>query len=78
MPVEGQKWTSDPFTLTERDGKLYGRGAVDDKGQVMTWLAALRAWNSVAGGPPVRGACRYASPWQACVGGRSGAGLPSA
>ena len=29
------------------------RGAVDDKGQVMTWLAALRAWHEAAGGPPL-------------------------
>ena len=27
VPVEGQRWTSDPFTLTMRAGKLYGRGA---------------------------------------------------
>ena len=32
VPVEGQAWTTDPWTLTERDGKLYGRGACDMKG----------------------------------------------
>jgi acetylornithine deacetylase len=32
VPVEGQPWTGDPFTLREADGKLYGRGACDMKG----------------------------------------------
>ncbi|MDX2005089.1 MAG: M20/M25/M40 family metallo-hydrolase [Meiothermus sp.] len=35
-------WESDPFTLTERDGKLYGRGSTDDKGEITARLAALR------------------------------------
>jgi acetylornithine deacetylase len=32
VPVEGQPWSSDPFTLREQDGKLYGRGSCDMKG----------------------------------------------
>ena len=34
VPVADQPWTSDPFTLTERDGKLFGRGTCDMKGFV--------------------------------------------
>lgn len=32
VPVAGQDWSSDPWTLTERDGKLFGRGTCDMKG----------------------------------------------
>ena len=39
VPTEGQPWTTDPFRLTERDGRLYGRGAADMKGFVALVLA---------------------------------------
>lgn len=39
VPVTGQKWTSDPFQLTEKDNKLYGRGSADMKGFIASALA---------------------------------------
>lgn len=39
VPVEGQEWSSDPFTATIRAGKLYGRGACDMKGFLACVLA---------------------------------------
>ncbi|HEY4029007.1 MAG TPA: acetylornithine deacetylase [Caulobacteraceae bacterium] len=40
VPVDGQPWTSDPFTLTPRGGRLYGRGTCDMKGFLALALAA--------------------------------------
>jgi acetylornithine deacetylase len=41
VPVDGQAWSADPFTLRRADGRLYARGAVDMKGFVSACLAAV-------------------------------------
>ena len=44
VPVTDQAWDTDPFTLTERDGRLYGRGSADMKGFVACMLASVPAY----------------------------------
>lgn len=43
VPVDGQAWSLDPFCLTERNGRLYGRGTADMKGFIACVLAAVPA-----------------------------------
>jgi acetylornithine deacetylase len=42
VPVDGQAWDTDPFTVVEKDGKLHGRGTCDMKG-----FDALAIWAAV-------------------------------
>lgn len=48
VPVDGQPWTSDPWRLTERAGKLYGRGTADMKSFVALALAHVDAMHAAA------------------------------
>ena len=48
-----EKWTTPPFEPTRRDGKLYARGATDDKGQLFTHLKSAEAWITVEGRLPL-------------------------
>ncbi|MEJ2804197.1 acetylornithine deacetylase [Comamonadaceae bacterium PP-2] len=59
VPVDGQAWTSDPFTLAERDGRLYGRGAADMKGFIATALALVPEFLAMPRSKPIHLALSY-------------------
>ena len=46
-------WLSPPWELTSREGRLFGRGAADDKGASVAQLAAIASWLKTAGKLPV-------------------------
>lgn len=48
-----EQWESDPWKLTRRAGRLYGRGAADDKGAIAAQLGAIAAWLKTHGRLPV-------------------------
>jgi acetylornithine deacetylase/succinyl-diaminopimelate desuccinylase-like protein len=54
-----EKWTTPPFEPEKRTGKdgvvrLYGRGTADDKGQLLTFIEAMRAWIETTGTLPIK------------------------
>ncbi|KAL0280189.1 UNVERIFIED_CONTAM: hypothetical protein PYX00_001562 [Menopon gallinae] len=51
--LKSDGWDTEPFELVEKDGKLYGRGATDDKGPVLGWLNALQAYRGINAEIPV-------------------------
>ena len=53
VPVAGQSWSTDPFTLTRTDNKLYGRGSVDMKGFLACMIASVPVWKESTLSKPV-------------------------
>jgi acetylornithine deacetylase len=59
VPVDGQAWSTDPFTLIERDGRLYGRGACDMKGYLACVLAMVPEFKARKLATPIHIAFSY-------------------
>lgn len=59
VPVDGQAWSSDPFTLVRREGRLYGRGASDMKGFIAVVLSKVDDILAAALDAPIHIALSY-------------------
>lgn len=59
VPVDGQPWSVSPFELTERDGRLFGRGTADMKGYIACVLALVPALVAATLRRPVHIALSY-------------------
>lgn len=70
VPVAGQPWTDDPFTMAERDGRLYGRGTCDMKGFVAACVAMAPAFAARDLAVPVHFAFTYDEEI-GCLGGQA-------
>lgn len=59
VPVDGQNWSSDPWTLSERNGRLHGRGTADMKGFIAAGLSRVPAMLAAGLKRPVHFALSY-------------------
>ena len=59
VPTDGQPWSTDPFVLTERAGRLFGRGTSDMKGFIACVLAAVPHFVEHVGETPIHIAISY-------------------
>lgn len=59
VPVEGQKWSTDPFSLTRKGDRLYGRGAVDMKGFLACVLGSVPGFRAASLQKPIHIAFSY-------------------
>ncbi|MCP3427279.1 acetylornithine deacetylase [Rothia sp. AR01] len=70
VPVDGQDWSSDPFELVEREGRLYGRGTSDMKSFIAVVLSRVEELAARSLSEPVHLALSYDEE-VGCVGARS-------
>ncbi|MCD9005980.1 acetylornithine deacetylase [Luteimonas sp. XNQY3] len=59
VPVDGQDWRTDPWTLSQRDGRLHGRGSADMKGFIAAGLSRVPAMLAAGLQRPVHFALSY-------------------
>ncbi len=59
VPVAGQNWSSDPFVLTKRENRLYGRGSVDMKGFIACVLGSVPLFKAAKLSKPIHLAFSY-------------------
>ena len=59
VPVEGQDWSTDPFVMTEKEGRLYGRGTCDMKGFIAAAVAMAPSFAALSLRRPLHFAFTY-------------------
>ena len=59
VPVDGQQWDTNPFALTEQDGRLYARGTCDMKGFIAASLALVPEFLAMPRNKPIHFALSY-------------------